>query len=188
MLSDAGRRADAGSATAGRGRLARRHRRRRCDSRTARQSGWAASPCPASAADPGLVAAGARRGSVLSLFRESVAFMDCANWATGQVGRVTVSLNAPVRASVHACRRRTIRERGQCRTLFSSSSCSASLFLVDAGRRAVLGRRCWRDRSPHAVHELFVGTERVAAGRLRPPDPRRLAATSWATWRARSTG
>ena len=46
--------------------------------------GWATSRCRATAAGRGPAASRPRRGNVLSLFRQTVAFMDCTNWATAR--------------------------------------------------------------------------------------------------------
>ena len=133
------RRADAGWTTLRHRGSARRHRPRRAARRPHDRQDGRHRLSDAAAAGRRSRLTAQRRGSVLSLFRESVAFMDCANWATGQVGRVTVGLERAGAPPVHR-----MSSAGQ---LPSVAECSLSHpggarrpVAGRAGRRARLGR------------------------------------------------
>ena len=178
------RRADAGSADAWSSRICLSIPTSSRESPTARPSGWAPSPSPPSAAGRGPSPAGARRGNVLSLFRESVAFMDCANWATGQVGRVTVSLNSPVRRLYTHVVAGQFQSVANAR-LFSSSPCSACCCWWCRAPRCP-GASLWRDRSP----QRCTSSSRAPSARARATSATGSTSprgTSSATWRRPTT-
>jgi serine phosphatase RsbU (regulator of sigma subunit) len=118
---------------------------------------------------------GARRAaaplerSVLHVFSEAVIAMDCTRWSDGGVGSLTVRVSAPIGdVSTHLASVRSPRVAAAVgdslwsifRTLLIAL---AGLFLVIQGAALVLGSVLARSVTS-AVHELFVGTERVQQG------------------------
>jgi len=103
-----------------------------------------------------------------TLFSRTVAFMDCTNWTSGKSARVSVSLDAPLSrvysrvAAAQSAQFATSRTGGWDIFLWLLLLLGI-LFLVVQGAALVFG--AWLARSiTSAVHELFVGTERVRQG------------------------
>jgi len=100
-----------------------------------------------------------RQRSALTLFRESVAFMGCADWSTGRPGRVAISLLSPVRR-LYA---RVVSAQWESLSIGSVLVVLAILFLVVQGAALSWGVVLARSITS-AVHELFEGTERARQG------------------------
>jgi sigma-B regulation protein RsbU (phosphoserine phosphatase) len=100
-----------------------------------------------------------------TLFRRTVAFLDCTNWQTGEPGFVTVALDAPVDrlygrvGALHAVQVGGVSPNNFLQIVVML----AVLFLVIQGSALVMGALLARSIT-YAVHELFVGTERVQQG------------------------
>ncbi|MEO8070622.1 MAG: hypothetical protein ABI652_04420, partial [Acidobacteriota bacterium] len=112
--------------------------------------------------------AGTRPGGVWTLFRETVAFMDCTAWATGDKGGVSVTLHAPVGdlynrlASVQSGQ--IAATMGGSWTVFVQLLVVLGvLFLIVQGSALVIGSLLAKSITS-AVHELFIGTERIQVG------------------------
>jgi sigma-B regulation protein RsbU (phosphoserine phosphatase) len=108
-----------------------------------------------------------RRG-LLYLFQETVAFMDCIDWPTGRAGGVSVNLEAPVGrlydqlAAVSSAQ--VARTLGGSWTVFLQLLVLLGiLFLIIQGSALVMGALLARSITS-AVHELFLGTERIQQG------------------------
>jgi sigma-B regulation protein RsbU (phosphoserine phosphatase) len=108
-----------------------------------------------------------RRG-LLYLFQETVAFMDCVDWPTGRAGGVSVNLEAPVGrlydrlAAVSSAQ--VSRTLGGSWTVFLQLLVLLGiLFLIIQGSALVMGALLARSITS-AVHELFLGTERIQQG------------------------
>jgi sigma-B regulation protein RsbU (phosphoserine phosphatase) len=99
------------------------------------------------------------------LFRQTVAFMDCTDWETGQSGRVAIHLDAPL-GRLYA--RLTAAQSASLAPDFGRSLILALvvlgvLSLIIEGSALFLG--AWFGRSiTSAIHELFIGTERLREG------------------------
>jgi sigma-B regulation protein RsbU (phosphoserine phosphatase) len=106
---------------------------------------------------------------VWSLFRETVAFLDCTNWTTGATGSVYVSLNAPVGtlssrlASVRSSQITATVGESWWTVFLQLLVLLGVLFLIIQGSALVMGGVLVRSITS-AVHELFAGTERVQQG------------------------
>jgi serine phosphatase RsbU (regulator of sigma subunit) len=111
-----------------------------------------------------------------SLFSETVSFMDCRNWDDGSVGRLSVGLEAPVLelttrlasvgSSVIAPRTTASRPAGSDNwwPLFVNLLVVLGvLLLIIQASALVMGSLLVRSITA-AVHELFVGTERIQQG------------------------
>jgi serine phosphatase RsbU (regulator of sigma subunit) len=111
-----------------------------------------------------------------TLFSETVSFMDCRNWDDGSVGRLSMALEAPVSelttrlASVGSSEiaPRTapapIAGSDNWWTLFVNLLVVlGSLLLIIQASALVMGGLLVRSITA-AVHELFVGTERIQQG------------------------
>jgi sigma-B regulation protein RsbU (phosphoserine phosphatase) len=105
---------------------------------------------------------------LLNLFRETVAFMDCVDWPTGRAGGVSVNLDAPVvdlydqLAAVSSAQ--MFRTLGGSWTVFLQLLVLLGiLFLIIQGSALVMGALLARSITS-AVHELFLGTERIQQG------------------------
>jgi serine phosphatase RsbU (regulator of sigma subunit) len=103
-----------------------------------------------------------------SLFRETVAFVDCTGWSNGGKGRVAVHLAAPVAGLYN--RLAQIGAEPVTGTFDFSWSVLVhllevlgALFLIVQGSAFVMGAVLAKSITS-AVHELFVGTERVQQG------------------------
>ncbi len=105
---------------------------------------------------------------LLYLFRETVAFMDCTDWVTGQAGAVSISLDAPVarlynRLAAVSSARVSASLGGNWTVFLQLLVLLGVLFLIVQGSALVMGALLARSITK-AVHELFLGTERVQQG------------------------
>ena len=150
------------------------HRRRRATSRRDRARGWDRSDRAARQhvrrrwPDPRRRGAGAVRAACMTLFAQTVAFMDCTDWRDGRAGRAWRSASTRRSAgSTAGWRRRSRRRRSRggvgLRSCSVPGARSAILFLIIQGSALVMGGLLARSITS-AVHELFVGTERVQQG------------------------
>jgi serine phosphatase RsbU (regulator of sigma subunit) len=111
-----------------------------------------------------------------SMFRETVAFMDCTNWEDGTVGVLSISLEAPLgelASRLTSVGTSGIAPRAAPVPLAGSDSwwtvfvqllvVLGGLFLVIQASALVMGSLLVRSITS-AVHELFVGTERIQQG------------------------
>jgi serine phosphatase RsbU (regulator of sigma subunit) len=117
---------------------------------------------PASCGGTETQAVRTRPSNVLSLFSESVAFMDCTNWLTGKSGRVAINLASPVRrlyGQVVSGQLEVLAGPGLLGVLFLLGF----LLLVVQGAALSWGVVLARSITS-AVHELFEGTERARQG------------------------
>ena len=96
------------------------------------------------------------------LFDRAVAFTDCVNWATGTRDRAAISLDAPVRRVYNNVVARTEAGNSE-KTFFLLLVLLCVVFLVIQGAALFFGALLARSIT-YAVHELFVGTERVQQG------------------------
>ncbi len=103
-----------------------------------------------------------------SLFRETVAFLDCTQWLDGTSGRLSINLVAPV-ADVYS-HLAELSASGSGPTLTDWASVLLQLlwllgvlFLIIQGSAVVMGALLAKSITS-AVHELFEGTERVRVG------------------------
>jgi sigma-B regulation protein RsbU (phosphoserine phosphatase) len=102
------------------------------------------------------------------LFNRTVVFMDCTlDWRTGEVGRLPISLTAPVGRLYD---RLVSVQPSDLTELFGSGdvflavlAVLGALFLVVQGAALVMGAMLARSIT-YAIHELFVGTERIQRG------------------------
>jgi sigma-B regulation protein RsbU (phosphoserine phosphatase) len=107
--------------------------------------------------------------SVWNLFSEAIVYMDCTRWADGGVGSLAVRVSAPVGdisnhlASVRSARVAATVGQSLWSIFETLLIALAGLFLVIQGAALVLGGVLARSITS-AVHELFVGTERVQQG------------------------
>jgi sigma-B regulation protein RsbU (phosphoserine phosphatase) len=96
------------------------------------------------------------------LFTRTVAFMDCTNWANGRVGRLTLSVDAPV-GSLYTRIASAPSAGLTAGNVLVALVVLAGLFLIVQSAALVFG--AWLARSiTSAVHELFEGTARVQQG------------------------
>jgi phosphoserine phosphatase RsbU/P len=100
-----------------------------------------------------------RQRSALTLFRESVAFLDCTDWTTGRPGSVAISLLSPVRRLYG----RVVSAQAQQLQIGLVLLLLGILFLVVQGAALSWGVALARSITS-AVHELFEGTERARQG------------------------
>ncbi len=103
-----------------------------------------------------------------SLFRETVAFVDCTAWSTGDRGRIAVHLVAPVaglydRLAAVGAEPLTGTFDFSWSVLVHLLEVLGALFLIVQGSAFVMGAVLAKSITS-AVHELFVGTERVQQG------------------------
>jgi phosphoserine phosphatase RsbU/P len=109
-----------------------------------------------------------RPGSQWSLFRETEAFIDCTGWADGATGLVAVTLIAPV-AGLYDRLAAATAEPGTGTAEFTWAvllrllAVLGALFLIIQGSALVMGAVLAKSITS-AVHELFIGTERVQQG------------------------
>ena len=107
--------------------------------------------------------------NVAALFREAVAFMDCTTWADGSTGNVAAALQAPL--GDLSSRLASVRSAEIAQTVGDSwwavfvqfLVLLAVLFLIIQGAAIVMGAALAKSITS-AVHELFVGTERIQQG------------------------
>lgn len=97
-----------------------------------------------------------------TLLRRTVMFLDFIDWDSGIAGRVSVSLDAPMGRLVdHLSEAQGVQLRGS--TLFLVLVVLGTLLLTVQGVALFFGAGLGRQITS-AVHELFVGTERVQQG------------------------
>jgi sigma-B regulation protein RsbU (phosphoserine phosphatase) len=132
------------------------------EARTKTRMGPASVPeqCGGPAQAPGNPAA---TGGMLSLFRQTVAFMDCRDWMTGTPGRLSVSLDAPVSRLYGHVRAASPVAEGGVDIFLGVLVMLGVFFLVIQGAALFFGALLARSIT-YAVHELFAGTERVQQG------------------------
>ena len=123
---------------------------------------------PVACGGSGLAAPARATGGVLALFRRTVAFMDCTNWATGASGRLSMSLDAPLgrlygRVSAAQSAQLNGGLPGGADVFLRLLVALGVLFLIIQGSALVMGAILARSIT-YAVHELFEGTERVQRG------------------------
>jgi sigma-B regulation protein RsbU (phosphoserine phosphatase) len=121
----------------------------------------AATPSPVPPAGRPVVPA---RG-MLSVFRQTVAFMDFTDWQTGLAGRVAIGLDAPLgRIYSRMAAVQTSQPGGGGWDVFVQMFAVLGVFfLIIQGSALFMGGMFAREITS-AVHELFVGTERVRQG------------------------
>jgi sigma-B regulation protein RsbU (phosphoserine phosphatase) len=96
-------------------------------------------------------------------FRQTVAFLDCRDWMTGQDGQVGVSVDAPLaRLWAQVAATSPMRQAGASQFVLMFIVLGA-LFLIIQGAALFFGAVLARSIT-YAVHELFTGTERVQQG------------------------
>jgi len=95
-----------------------------------------------------------------SLFRESVAFMDCTDWATGKSGRLSINLSAPLGQLFGQV---TSGQHELATGILLALLALGFFCVVFQGAALVLGI-IWARQITYAVHELFTGTERIQQG------------------------
>jgi len=103
-----------------------------------------------------------------SLFRETVAFVDCTTWGSGEKGRVAVHLVAPVAGLYDRLAKAGAEPVSgtfdfNWSVLVTLLKVLGALFLIVQGSAFVMGAVLAKSITS-AVHELFVGTERVQQG------------------------
>lgn len=102
--------------------------------------------------------------TVSGLFRQTVAFVDCTNWPTGLSAWASISLDAPLgRLYGRVAALQAGRFGGGPDLFLGVLIALGGLFLVIQGSALVMGAMLARSIT-YAVHELFVGTERVQHG------------------------
>jgi serine phosphatase RsbU (regulator of sigma subunit) len=97
------------------------------------------------------------------LFRQTVAFMDYTDWDTGRSLRVAVGLEAPVGRLYEQIASVQPAQFTSAAGLLVVLGLLGSLFVIIQGSALVGGVLLARSITS-AVHELFVGTERVRSG------------------------
>jgi len=104
-----------------------------------------------------------------SLFRETVSFMDCTRWDDGARGDLSMSVQAPLAALAD---RLALVRSSQVQAALGGSwwdlfvpilGVLGVLFLIIQGSALVMGGVLAKSITS-AVHELFVGTERIQQG------------------------
>jgi sigma-B regulation protein RsbU (phosphoserine phosphatase) len=97
-------------------------------------------------------------------FRQTVAFLPCTGWLTAGTAQATVSLEAPVRRLYARVTRLQVGgAAGGYDFFLTVLIVLAVLFLIIQGSALLMGALLARSIT-YAVHELFVGTERVRHG------------------------
>jgi sigma-B regulation protein RsbU (phosphoserine phosphatase) len=97
-------------------------------------------------------------------FRKTVSFMDCTDWTTGKTGSVSMSITAPLRQLYGRIASAQIDlPLGGWNSFLAVLVLLGMLFLVVQGAALVVGGALAKTITS-AVHELFVGTERVQQG------------------------
>ncbi len=112
---------------------------------------------PAEAIDSGTAA------GMFTMFQHTVAALDCRDWQTGESGRATVGLDAPLGRLWSTVAANSPFGRTGATTLVLLLVTLAALFLVIQGAALFFGALLARSIT-FAVHELFIGTERVQQG------------------------
>ena len=99
-----------------------------------------------------------------SPFQETVAFLDVTDWETGRTQPASLRLDAPVgRLSQRIAAIRSAELGSNVKGLVLFLLVLAVLFAIVQGSALVMGGALARSIT-YAVHELFVGTERVREG------------------------
>ena len=99
-----------------------------------------------------------------SPFQETVAFLDVTDWQTGRTDQAAVSLDAPVgRLSQRIAAAQSAELGSSVKGLVLFLLVLAVLFAIVQGSAIVMGGALARSIT-YAVHELFVGTERIREG------------------------
>ncbi|HWB16453.1 MAG TPA: PP2C family protein-serine/threonine phosphatase [Vicinamibacterales bacterium] len=133
------------------------------------RTGTAMTSVAASGCGAGTVAGPPATRSIWTLFRQTVAFMDCTNWPDGQTGGLSVTLDAPIGrlsnrlASVQSAQIAAMVGESWWTVFLPLLVALGVLFLIIQGSALVMGGLLARSITS-AVHELFVGTERVQQG------------------------
>lgn len=107
-------------------------------------------------------------GRQWALFRETVAFIDCVDWTSGEKGHVSVHLVAPVaglydRLAAAGADPLSGTFEFSWTVLLRLLAVLGALFLIIQGSAFVMGAVLAKSITS-AVHELFIGTERVQQG------------------------
>jgi serine phosphatase RsbU (regulator of sigma subunit) len=92
-------------------------------------------------------------------FRRTVAFMDCTNWTTGETARISVSLEASVERLYGQ-----LASAQPLQDLFVAVVILIGLLLLVVQTSALVMGTALARTITSAIHELFVGTERVQQG------------------------
>lgn len=127
--------------------------------------GISAPDCGAPAPPDGAAAT----GSAWSLFRETVAILDCTRWADGATGTLSINVVAPIgrladrMASIEATNIQAAVGLSWWSIFVNLLIALGVLFLLIQGSAAFMGGMLARSITS-AVHELFLGTERVQHG------------------------
>ncbi len=104
-----------------------------------------------------------------SAFRQTVAFMNCTDWSTGATGVIAIDLDAPLGplsdrlASIQSSAIAASVGDSWWRVFVDLLVLLAALFLVIQSSALVMGWVLARSITS-AVHELFIGTERIREG------------------------
>ncbi|HEX5068688.1 MAG TPA: SpoIIE family protein phosphatase [Vicinamibacterales bacterium] len=116
---------------------------------------------PESCDGPGISLSDQEPGTLSSLFRKTVGFVDCRSWQSGKSGQVTISIDAPLTelyGQMASLRANALREAFVIILVFV-----AVLFLIVQGAALVMGWLLARSIT-YAVNELSIGTERIQKG------------------------
>ncbi|MEO7192577.1 MAG: PP2C family protein-serine/threonine phosphatase [Vicinamibacterales bacterium] len=106
----------------------------------------------------------AHAGDVWALFRETVVSLTCVSWADGTTGTASINLDAPVGGIYERLASVNSAQLGaNWSTFLKLLILLGGLFLVIQGSALVLGGVLAKSITS-AVHELFIGTERVRQG------------------------
>ena len=109
-------------------------------------------------------AVGPEAARVTTLFRHSVAWVDCTDWHLGETGTAAVSLDAPVGKLYSRVAALQAAQLGTGSNDFLIVFAFLGFFfLVIQGSALFMGGLLARSIT-YAVHELFVGTERIQQG------------------------
>jgi serine phosphatase RsbU (regulator of sigma subunit) len=104
-----------------------------------------------------------------SLFRQTVAFMNCTDWSSGTTGDIAIDLDAPLGAlsdrlaSIQSSAIAASVGDSWWRVFVDLLVLLGALFLVIQSSALVMGWVLARSITS-AVHELFIGTERIREG------------------------
>jgi sigma-B regulation protein RsbU (phosphoserine phosphatase) len=102
------------------------------------------------------------------MFSETMAVLDCVNWADGQAGRVSVAISAPLGDLYERLAAVNSPQLSSALTNWASVLLQllwvlGVLFLIIQGSAIVMGALLAKSITS-AVHELFEGTERIRLG------------------------
>lgn len=99
-------------------------------------------------------------GTLSTLFRKTVGFVDCTGWQTGLSKQATVSIDAPLTGLYKQMAALRVSATDAFVLILVTLGI---LFLIVQGAALVMGWLLARSIT-YAVHELFVGTERIQKG------------------------